>query len=171
VNERDRIRQKRTLCQAEGYLELGMPHAALEVLERLRSNEFLGAHGMYLVGEALRSLERYHEALVPLSAAAGMAPEDVHIPLAMAWCFKRVGKLVQAVRTMEHALDYSPNHGLLHYNLACYLSLTGRRQRSLHHLSKALTLDPDYRLLIDDEPDFDPIRTDPGFVALTSIVV
>ena len=171
MNEHDKIRQRRALCQAEGYLELGMPDSAILVLERLRSPELLGPHGLYLLGESLRSLDRFQEALAPLSAAAGLAPEDVHIPLAMAWCYKRVGKLRHAIRAVDQALEYSPTHALLHYNQACYLSLQGRLQRSLHHLSKALTLDPEFRMLVDEEPDFDPIRTDPGFVALTSVVV
>jgi hypothetical protein len=72
---------------------------------------------------------------------------------------------------MEKALEYSSNSAILHYNLACYLSLAQRLRRSLGHLSCALTLDPDFRSLVDDEPDFDPIRADPGFVAITSLVV
>ena len=35
----------------------------------------------------------------------------------------------------------------------------------------ALRIDPRYRTMIDDESDFDPLRTDPDFLALTSIIV
>ena len=35
------------------------------------------------------------------------------------------------------------------------------------HLALALRMDSHYRELVDSEPDFDPIRSDPEFQALT----
>ncbi len=72
---------------------------------------------------------------------------------------------------MQRALEHSPNQAILHYNLACYLSLAGEFQGSVRHLSRALRLEPDYRARVETEPDFDPIRNHPGFVALKSIMV
>lgn len=171
MSDRDEIRRVHTLRQAEGYLELNMPESAIAVLNRLGDSDALGVHGLYLLGEAHRSLERYYEALVPLSKVATLAPEDPHVALAIAWCYKRVGRLDSAIDSMERALEYSPSCAILHYNLACYLSISQNVRRSLRHLSRALTLDPHLRDLLEDELDFDPIRTDPGFVALTSLVV
>lgn len=171
LSDRDEIRRVHTLRRAEGYLELNMPEAAIDTLNRLGDSDVLGARGLYLLGEALRSLERYCEALVPLSKVMALAPEDPHVALAIAWCYKRVGRLEQAIHAVERALEHSSNCAILHYNLACYLSLGQRVRRSLRHLSLALTLDPTFRQLIDEESDFDPIRTDPGFIALTSLVV
>ena len=36
----------------------------------------------------------------------------------------------------------------------------------LNFLEQALSLDPNYRLLVDHEPDFDSLRTDPEFQAI-----
>jgi tetratricopeptide (TPR) repeat protein len=72
---------------------------------------------------------------------------------------------------MEQALKVEPKEALLHYNLACYLSLAGQKERALGHLSKALAFDPSYRGMVEGERDFDPIRSDPGFQALVSAVV
>lgn len=171
MSDRDEIRRVHTLRQAEGYPELNMPESAVAVLNRLGESDALGARGLYLLGESYRSMERYCEALVPLSKVATLAPEDPHVSLAIAWCYKRVGRLEYAIESMERALEYSSRCAILHYNLACYLSLAQRIPRSLRHLSRALTLDSKLRELVDDEPDFDPIRTDPGFVTLTSLVV
>jgi hypothetical protein len=60
---------------------------------------------------------------------------------------------------------------VLHYNLACYWSLARRRDRALDCLSHALELDVAYRALIDDEPDFDPLRNDPEFRSITGVIV
>ncbi len=69
---------------------------------------------------------------------------------------------------MERALKTEPEEALLHYNLACYLSLAGEKDQALRHLSKALEYDPAYRGMVAGEPDFDAIRSDPGFQSLLS---
>ena len=51
----------------------------------------------------------------------------------------------------------------MHYNLACYWSLAHSPVKALDALETALTLEPDLRDQIADEPDFDPIRHDPDF--------
>jgi len=165
---RDRIRAQHIEREAEGYLELGMPEHALEVLQRLGGISDYTPHALCLAGEACRDRKQYAQALTYLEPAAQADPENIRIRLAMAWCHKRTGQLAQAIRDMETALEYEPEEAILHYNLACYLSLAGEKARALEHLSRALALDADYRNLIDSEPDFDPIRSDPDFQALTS---
>jgi hypothetical protein len=49
--------------------------------------------------------------------------------------------------------------------------MSGEKNLALGHLSQALSIDPEYRRLVDEERDFDPIRSDPDFQALTSIIV
>jgi len=166
-----RIRLNKVQREAEGYLELGLPHLALDVLTRLGSPADFGAPTLYLWGETLRTLGRWRDALEPLQRASHADPENIHIWLALAWCHKRTGRIDLAVEAMSSALAADPNEALLHYNLACYLSMSGEKDRALGHLSQALSLDPDYRRWLDDELDFDPIRADPEFQALTSIVV
>lgn len=168
---RDRIRLKRLQRQAEGYLELGLAQRALDTLAQLGDPESFGSQLLHLQGEALRSLERYGEALVPLEKAAEGDPQNIHIWLAIAWCRKRTGRLALAIEAVEQALEAEPTEAILHYNLACYLSLAGENRRAVRSLSRALRIDPHYREMIDKESDFDPIRNDPDFLALTSIVV
>jgi hypothetical protein len=51
------------------------------------------------------------------------------------------------------------------------LSLGGRVQAAIEHLARAIAIDGRFRDLTEVEPDFDPIRTDPRFVAATSVTV
>ena len=171
MSTRNRIRLRQAERQAEGYLELGMPQHALDALARLEKPADFSAVAYYLWGEALRAMERYDEALVPLEEAAGLAPEDIQVRLAMGWCHKRTGRLDRAIEDLKAGLRAEPGEALLHYNLACYLSLVGDKRCALRHLAKALAIDSDYRYLVGDEPDFDPIRSDPDFLALTGIIV
>jgi Flp pilus assembly protein TadD len=155
--------------QAEGYLELGLPQQALHVLGRLGGPD--GADGadvrtLYLQGEALRSLERYVDAIVPLGKVAELEPENVRVLLALGWCQKRVGRIDLAIEALERAVAADNDEPLIRYNLACYHSVAGDKRQALAYLEQALALDPNYRLLIDHEPDFDPLRGDPDFPAV-----
>ncbi len=147
-----------------------MPQQALDILARLGDDTLLGSHGLYLSGEALRVLDRYEESLVCLAQAARLAPGNIHIWLAMGWCHKRTGRIDLAIDDLEQACGAEPFEPLVHYNLACYLSLAGENRRAIAHLSKALGMNSEFRSLVDEESDFDPIRSDPQFQALTSMI-
>lgn len=161
-----RIRQRILQREAEGYLELGLPQRALDALARLGDVSEFDVRTLYLWGEALRNMDRHGEALTPLEQAAEAAPENLHVWFALGWCYKRTGRIDLAIDSLERALSIEPTEGLIHYNLACYWSLAGNKQRALEFLGQALAIDPDYRHLIDDEPDFDPIRYDSEFRAI-----
>jgi tetratricopeptide (TPR) repeat protein len=168
---KDRIRINKLQREAEGYLELGLPALALDTLRRLGDPAHFAPSTLYLWGEALRAAERYSEAIPALEQAAQVESENVHVWLALGWCYKRTGRLDQAVAAIRKALTADPTEALLHYNLACYLSLAGDKEKALDHLAQALNLDPEYRNLIDGESDFDPIRSDPDFQALLGLIV
>jgi tetratricopeptide (TPR) repeat protein len=169
----DRMRQRRRqlVREAEGYLELGMYQHALDALDRVGDPAELDARAAYLRGEVLRSLERYQEALAELNRAADAALEDIHVWLAMAWCYKRVGRIDLAIQSLESAHEVEPDDALIHYNLACYWSLAGNKGKAIAYLSTAFDIDSEYRDLVDEEPDFDPIRSDPDFLFVTSVIV
>ncbi|MEX2559752.1 MAG: tetratricopeptide repeat protein [Pirellulales bacterium] len=167
----NRIRLQRILREAEGYLELSMPQTALDMLARMKEPGTFKGQQLYLTGEALRALTRYQEAIDPLEQAADLLPSNIHVWLALGWCRKRLGRLDLAIQALERAEEVEPKEALIHYNLACYWSLAGKKQRALAYLSRAIAIQPNYRELIGDESDFDPIRSDPEFRALTGIIV
>ena len=163
---RDRI--KRQLDEAEGYLMLNLPQRALAILERRADWATMQFEASFLMGEALRSLERYREALKPLEVAAALRPAEVGVAIALGWCYKRTHRLAQAIDALERAGRHNPDDpGLLHYNLACYWSLAGNATKALDELAVALDLEPDLRNLIADESDFDQLRGNPEFERLT----
>lgn len=158
-------------CQeAEGYLELAMPEHALRALQRRGQLVHGDARGCYLLGETLRELRRYREAIVPLRRSLDLIPDDTRVCLALGWCYKRIGCLDDAIAALEQAVHVEPGDAILHYNLACYFSLARKRRRALQHLADALEIDGNFRELTVDEHDFDPIRHDPLFQSLTGVV-
>jgi Flp pilus assembly protein TadD len=166
VNVQNYIRRGKIENEAEGYLELGMAQQALSTLSRLGDQSALDTNGLYILGESLRTLNRYEEAIEPLRRAAGVTTGNIQVLLALGWCYKRTGRLDLAINTLEQALAVEPGEPMLRYNLACYFSLAGNKNRALRYLSQTLSIAPDYRRLIDDEPDFNPIRHDPDFLSL-----
>src|SRR4051795_5801127 len=149
---RDRI--KRQLDEAEGYLMLDLAQRALDILERRSDWATMQFEASYLMGEALRSLERSREALKPLEIAAALRPAEVGVAIALGWCYKRTHRLAQAIDALERACRHNPDQPLLHYNLACYWSLAGNALKAVDELAQALDGEPDLRGLIADEEDF-----------------
>ena len=103
---------------------------------------------------------------MPLGKVAELEPENCEVLLALGWCQKRVGRIDLAIEALERALEADHEEPLIRYNLACYHSVAGDKRQALAYLEQALALDPNCRLLIDDEPDFDSLRGDPEFQAV-----
>ena len=155
-----RLRRQAILKQASGYIELGellveadrpLPASAarllgraLDLLAELPEPTRSLARAKLLEGEALRALGRWDDALEPLRCVTAQEP----------------GRL-----------EAAPLQPILHYNLACYLSLGGSVQAAIEHLARAIAIDGRFRDLTEVEPDFDPIRQDPRFVAVTHVTV
>jgi tetratricopeptide (TPR) repeat protein len=171
VSTTHRVRSQRILREAEGYLELGLAQAALDALDRLTEPGTFRGKLMYLRGEALRSLHRYDEASDALQQAADLRPSEPDVWLALAWCQKRSGQLDKAIEALEHAREGEPSEATIYYNLACYYSLAGRKDDAIANLSRAIAMKPDFREMVSDEADFDPIRSDPEFQAIISVIV
>lgn len=181
------IRKQQRLRQAEGYLDLifalsdrwpltttnrdRMAHRALEALAPLDDHDRFRGTVQYMRGLAYRSMEAYAEAVPPLVEATQLEPENFHIHLALAWCYKRVDRLDLAIDALEDGLEVAPREAILHYNLACYWSLLHDKRQALRHLKRSFELDADFRDKVAEENDFDPIRRDPEFQLLSSIVV
>lgn len=149
--------------EAEGYLELGMHTQALQSLQRRGKLAHSNDHACYLMGECLREMARFGEALYPLRRSVELNPKRTESWLALGWCCKRTGRLDEATRALEQALRSKPDDALVHYNLACYYSLAGRRLDALRRLKQAFDLDASLRALVSDEPDFTPLQSDVGF--------
>lgn len=155
--------------EAEGFLELGMPEHALRTLQRRGKVIHADARGCYLLGESLRELHRYRDAIIPLRRSLELIPDDIHVWLALGWCFKRVGDMSHAIDALEQAAEIEPGEAIIHYNLACYWSLARDRRQALRCLSRALSIDGNFRDFIEGEPDFDPLRNDPLFRTIAGI--
>lgn len=186
MSDSSRIQRQQLLREAEGCLEFlglfgdwplsesardGLARRAIETLERIDNPGGLKGQILFLQGQALRHMEKYAEAVPSLREAAEYEPQNVHIRLALAWCYKRCRRLDLAIEALEAALEVEPGLAILYYNLACYWSLAGNAKASVAYLAQALEIEPQYRDRVHSESDFDPIRRHPHFQALTEVIV
>lgn len=163
LNRRHRLQLEGASREAEGYLELGMHRQALRSLQRRGKLVHADGRACYLMGECLRELACFRDALFPLRRSVAINPLSIESWLALGWCYKRTGQLRLAITSLERALLHAPGDALLHYNLACYYSLAGRRLHALRRLKSAFDLDRSLLSLVSGEEDFAPMRDDPGF--------
>ena len=181
----DSLLQQFALRRAAGYLELGelllegdepVAPSARRVFERAVAElaglpaEVRDSPGVSLLqGMAFRSLGRWEEALEPLARTVAAEPGRVEAWLGLGWCLKRLGRLTEAIAALEAGLAAAPERPILCYNLACYHSLAGNVAAAVEHLARAIALDDRYRDMTGTETDFDPIRSDPRFVAAVQV--
>ena len=173
--------------RASGYIELGellvtgesapppvatkLLRRALAELDQLPAERRTGADACLLEGEALRALGDWEAAVPALTRAAEAKPGPLEAWLGLGWCWKRLGRLDEAIAALDRGLLVFPDQPILFYNLACYHSLAGDVQAAIDHLTKAIALDNRFRDLTGTERDFDAIRSDPRFVAATHVHV
>lgn len=70
----------------------------------------------------------------------------------------RAGEHDEAYAIASEGLVDWPEHGHLHYQLACYASLAGRTAEGLEHLRRALRADPSLIAWAEDDADLDALR-------------
>lgn len=73
----------------------------------------------------------------------------------------------KAAETYERFLAETPGDPGFLYNLACAESLLGRKEDALEHLRQSVEADTNFKKNALEDPDFDAIRDDPEFSAIT----
>ena len=73
----------------------------------------------------------------------------------------------KAVETYERLLAETPGNASFLYNLACAETRLGRKAEALSHLRESAKIDSQYARNAAGDPDFDAIRDDPEFSAIT----
>ena len=164
--EKIRVRQ---IKAAEGYLALNMPEHALRELNAIQDvgTEIFRIH--MLRGESLQMKKDHQKALEAFRLAHVEKPTDLIALMGMAWCFKRVDQLSNAIDTMKLAYQFHKDVPVVLYNMSCYYALAGDKDNALSWLGRSLRMDRKLLDLIPDETDFDSLRNDPDFLHLLEL--
>ena len=103
-----------------------------------------------------------------LVLAIGAQPGVPYEPSPWEWYFAalpafREERWDDAIALMRTGLEARPDHPAILYNLACAESRGGYPLDALAHLQAAAAADSEYADRAREDPDFDPIRGEPGF--------
>jgi len=77
------------------------------------------------------------------------------------------GDYEEALKLLEKALKMNPEEGKTYYLMAQALCLMGQTEASLENLKKAIQLDKFFRILAQNEVDFQPLWEDKKFKLIT----
>jgi TolB-like protein/Flp pilus assembly protein TadD len=81
-------------------------------------------------------------------------------------CLIELGEMDQAQEWVERALEIDPEDALVLYNVSCTYAQLGEYDNAMDCLEKAIESGMGQREWIENDPYFDPLRSNPRFVAL-----
>jgi len=151
--EENQVQSEKALLAAEGYTQLGMLDDALAELDRIPADSDLLLAAAKLRLQILMRSRRWEEAV---NIGAWLCQHDPAEPdhwIHHAFSLHEIGRTREA-----HALLLSGPASLgrlpiYHYNLGCYDAVLGNIEEALHHLRKAFSLDKQFRVFAQSDPD------------------
>lgn len=72
-------------------------------------------------------------------------------------------KYEEALKLLEKARDMNPKEGKVFYLMADAYCMKSDKERCLEHLKKAIQLDEHFRILAQNEADFEPLKENKKF--------
>jgi predicted Zn-dependent protease len=159
---------ERLVAEIDGWLDLRCPDKALDRLQPLLSNPEARPVGLAMRVRAYVSTKRHREAVADLDELRTTPYDPDWLDLTEAWCRKRLQDLPGAVRCMQQLLYRNPRSAIGHFNLGCYLALSGDKERALDEVSIACGLDESFRAMLHDEVDLVSLRQDHRYQELAA---
>ena len=159
---------ERLVAEIDGWLDLRCPDKALDRLQPLLSHPEARPVGLAMRVRAYVSTKRHREAIADLDELRTTPYDPDWLDLTEAWCRKRLQDLPGAVRCMQQLLYRDPRSAIGHFNLGCYLALSGDKERALDEVSIACGLDESFRGMLHDEVDLVSLRQDPRYQDLAT---
>ncbi len=160
------VQQQIHLRKLEGFIELQLWSKAMEELNLLPSTVADNPKVHQLRAELYRTENNFPAAISEISVVLQQEPHNISAWITYAWCLKRTDRVELAAQAMEKALIYSPDEPTLTYNLACYLSIIGQKEKALALLQQATTLVPMFAVMAKSESDFDNVRATDEFTRI-----
>ncbi|MFK7817136.1 MAG: hypothetical protein AB8G99_00335 [Planctomycetaceae bacterium] len=126
----------RGIIAADGYLDLNMPEHALEELNGMEDAGFYEPPRQFLIGRALKMLDRLDEAIRPLEEAARRMPSPYR---KLAWaelteCYRFLGseELAQIAESLAGSAEAETSYKLVLPDVE--ITLAERNEQQLDHI-------------------------------------
>jgi Flp pilus assembly protein TadD len=94
-------------------------------------------------------------------------PDDARARIFFAATLARLGRNEEAMREGTAALELSPGDPMMLYNCACLYTRLDEAGRALDTLERAIGMGYENFRWMQQDPDLDPLRSEPRFQAMT----
>ncbi len=98
---------------------------------------------LFYIGNCLKELGQYDEAIIELEKAIGADPHDYMNHNLLGFCFFQVKKHEKAIEAFHKAIEINPDSAIDHASIGSNLRELGRLEDAIAMYTKALSLDPD----------------------------
>ncbi len=151
------IRTQKRLEYVRGYLDLGMVTDARTELEAIHKDdwmkpEVLGVRVIYAL-----SAREWGEMAELSRTLAQKIPEDPQWWIHWAYALREQEFVQAAQKIAQRGLELHPKEAILHFNLACYLSLLGQTDEASDHLNLAIGIDERFQEASVSDPDLEAL--------------
>jgi superkiller protein 3 len=154
------------LKRVRAYKEKGQNDRAKDILQSLLKQTFDDWRIWNELGHVHVRSGEFTEANEAFESALELQPERSGLWNNKGFTLKEMGDLHGAIEATRRAKSYakeSQDIKTAEYNLACYLSLSGKTEQALEHLRRACADDDSIREWAKQDSDFDSIRSDSRF--------
>ncbi len=108
----------------------------------------------------------FEGALADFNRAIALRPNNAYALNSRGYLYARLREFEKAIIDLQAAIKIDPQFSMAYCSLAETYIFMGSYDTALEWLAKAIKLDPDRRRYATVQPDYNPIRADPRFIAL-----
>lgn len=119
-----------------------------------------------MTGQAEKMAPVLQEALQKIERRLALNPDDSRALYLGAGAWVRLGNQPKAMEWIKRLAATERDEPHLLYGIACLYSMTGKIEESIYYLNKAVEAGFAYRLYLERDGDFDPVRSHPGYQTL-----
>lgn len=119
-----------------------------------------------MTGQTEKMAPVLQEALQKIEKRLALNPDDSRALYLGAGAWVRLGDQPKAMEWIKRLAATERDEPHLLYGIACLYSMTGKIEESIYYLNKAVEAGFAYRLYLERDGDFDPIRSHPGYKTL-----
>jgi serine/threonine protein kinase/Tfp pilus assembly protein PilF len=118
------------------------------------------------LGQKAEAEAAHRKALQLVEKHVELNPDDARALNLGASELATAGQRERGLQWAKRSLESDPDDAMMQYNTGCFYAVQGEPEEALTCLDKAIRLGYGHREWVDNDPDWDSLRTDPRFQVL-----
>ena len=149
------IPTSRRLQFARGHIDLGMVNKASDELEAIDWDEWMKPEVPSMRVDLYHAAKNWDLMRDIAMHLAESYPDQSGGWMHWAFALREMDQIEEAKDVALRGLELHPDYAILHYNLACYLSLLGQFEPAKKHLNRACVAEERFKQSATEDSDLD----------------